>query len=300
MAPPLPKDVVRAIEVAIECAWEASKTIDLKSIAHIFNTTPTTVIRIRKRLEKIRDTGVDERGKKQGPKFRYGEKEDEIKEWLTKLCEDHPEMKQAGITRLMEEKWGIKYGQSTVCRLIRIWKIPHRVSNRMYGNSKLYVERESVGRVDMEGRGRGELVDRLGIGAVRQRALGEGDDEQAVEDGNMSVDSEERSEEPERLQGLQSLGMAAMQEQERESMSMSMSMANGNGNGNGNPNAVPVPSQYELAPLLEHNRMVERLNQSLVAINQAIEPSPQIQHQHQHRYHTSYQTSQPNWQYQMN
>ncbi|KAI9647328.1 hypothetical protein NHQ30_003713 [Ciborinia camelliae] len=272
MAPPLPKHVVRAIEVAIECAWEASNPVDLKSIAQIFNTTPTTVVRIRKRHEKIRDTGVDERGKKQGPKFRYGEKEEEIKDWLTKLCEDHPEMKQAEITRLMEEKWGIKYGQSTVCRLIRLWKIPHRVSNRMYGNSRLYVERESVGRVDMEGRGRGELVDRLGIGAVRKRALGEGDDDQLAGGGNRSADSEERAEGFEGLHSLQSLGMVAVREQEQGNMSM----ANGNGNGNGNPNAFPLPSQYELAPLLEHDSMVERLNQSLDAINQAIETSPQI------------------------
>ncbi|KAF7868461.1 hypothetical protein EAF04_004992 [Stromatinia cepivora] len=290
MAPPLAKHVVHAIEVAIECAWEVSRPVDLKSIAHIFNTTPTTVIRIRKRQEKIRDTGIDERGKKQGPKFRYGGKEEELKEWLTKLCEDHPEMKQAEITRLMEEKWGIKYGQSTVCRLIRIWKIPHRVSNRMYGNSKLYVEKESVGKVDMEGRGRGELVDKLGIGAVRKRALGEEDDDQTVEDGNKSTDPEERSQVSERLPGLQTLGMAAMQEQERENMIMA--------NGNGNSNAAPVPNQYELAPLLEHSRMVERLNQSLDAINQVVEPSPQIQHQRP--YKMTYQPSQPNWQYQMN
>lgn len=289
MAPPLQKHVVRAIEVAIECAWAASKPVDLKSIALLFNTTPTSVTRIRKRHEKIRDTGVDERGKKQGPKFRYGEKEEEIKEWLMNLCKEHPEMKQAEMTRMMEEKWGIKYGQSTVCRLIRKWKIPHRVSNSMYGNSRLYIEKESVGRVDMEGRGRGELVDRSEIGAVRKRALGQGDDDQIVESENGDIDSEAELRATERLQGLQSLGMAAMREQERENMSMA--------NGNTNSNAPQVPGQDELAPLLEHNKMVERLNQSPDAIHQAIEPSPQIQHQH--RYQMTYQT-QPDWQYQMN
>ncbi|CAD6446992.1 d66f4bde-a8ce-4b12-9777-300436521d08 [Sclerotinia trifoliorum] len=290
MAPPLPKHVVQAIEVAIECAWEVSRPVDLKSIANIFNTTPTTIIRIRKRQEKIRDTGIDERGKKQGPKFRYGSREEELKEWLTQLCVRHPEMKQAEITRLMEEKWGIKYGQSTVCRLLRAWKIPHRVSNRMYGNSRMYVEKESVGKVDLEGRGRGELVDELGNGVVRKRALGEEDDDQTVEDVNRSTDSEERSQGSERLQGLQSLGMAAMQEQERENMIMA--------NGDGNANAAPVPNEYELAPLLEHNMTGERLNQLLDAINQAVELLPQIQHQRP--YQTTYQASQPNWQYQMN
>ncbi|APA06120.1 predicted protein [Sclerotinia sclerotiorum 1980 UF-70] len=292
MAPPLPKHVVQAIEVAIECAWEVSRPVDLKSIAHIFNTTPTTIIRIRKRQEKIRDTGIDERGKKQGPKFRYGGREEEIKEWLTQLCVLHPEMKQAEITRLMEEKWGIKYGQSTVCRLIRVWKIPHRVSNRMYAGSRLYVEKESVGMVDLQGTGRGELVDRLGIAAVRERALGEDETGQTVEDGNRNTNSEDRSQGSERLQGLQSLGIAAMQEQEQEQKDMIMT------NGNGNSHAAPAPNQYELAPSLEPNTMVERLNQSLDAINQAVELLPQTQHQRP--YQTTYQASQPTWQYQMN
>lgn len=201
---------------------------------------------------------------------------------LTGLCQDHPEMKQAEITRLMEEKWGIKYGQSTVCRLIRAWKIPHRVSNRMYENSKLYVEKESVGMIDMEGRDKGELVDTLGIGAVRIRALGQADDDPIVE--NEVSRSQEESDwlGPERLQGLQSLGIAAIQEQERVNMIMSNETWS-------NSNAVRVSSQFELPPMLSQHRMVDKFNELLDASNQATEPSTQNQ--------MTYQSSQPGWKY---
>ncbi|KAF7880531.1 uncharacterized protein EAF02_007377 [Botrytis sinoallii] len=59
--------------------------------------------------------------------------------------------------------------------------------------------------------------------------------------------------------------------------------------GNQNSDAPWVPIQYD-APSLGHKRMMEKLNQ-------AIEPPPQIQREN--RYQTTYQTSQPNWQYKM-
>ncbi|KAG4035329.1 hypothetical protein MFRU_001g01000 [Monilinia fructicola] len=151
-------------------------------------------------------------------------------------------MKQAEMTRLMEEEWGIKYGHSTVCRAIKIWKIPHRVSNRIYENSKLYVDSESVERVDMEGRGRSEIVDRFGIGprAIKKRALGEESD---IRIGEVNLQLEENSYGSESLQGLQTLGTAAMLEKEKENISIIARST-------GDTNAVPGPNQSDLAPLL--------------------------------------------------
>ncbi|TGO25628.1 hypothetical protein BPAE_0076g00310 [Botrytis paeoniae] len=99
---------------------------------------------------------------------------------------------------------------------------------------------------------------RLSIGTIRRRALGEGDADQVMENGNRSMDSKESLEGSERLQGLQSIGTMAMQGKERRNTSIM--------DGNGNSDAPSGPIQFD-APLLGHKIMVERLNK-------AIEPPP--------------------------
>ncbi|KAF7899230.1 uncharacterized protein EAF01_008443 [Botrytis porri] len=106
---------------------------------------------------------------------------------------------------------------------------------------------------------------------MRKRALGERDDDQVTGDGNRRTNPQQCLERSERLQGLQSIGMSAMQGKERRIQVC-------DGNGNRNSDAPPGLLQFD-ASLLGYKIMLERLDQSFDAMNHAIESPLQIQHE---------------------
>ena len=67
MAPQIPKEVVVAIELAINIAHSQGKRPDLKAIAAIFNTTYQSVRHIHVHIRTITTTGNYPK-KKPGPK----------------------------------------------------------------------------------------------------------------------------------------------------------------------------------------------------------------------------------------
>jgi transposase len=123
MSPRLPKEVVAAIELAINIAQARGLRPDLEGIATIFNTTYKSVTLIRRRINTIASTGIDPR-KKAGPKPLGGVDQDEIERCIRELTARNEEVDLNGIARVVKERFGIEMGRSTVSRFIKARSIP--------------------------------------------------------------------------------------------------------------------------------------------------------------------------------
>ena len=134
MAKTLEKDVVAAIELAVVAAQRTGKSPDLHGIAAIFNCTYQSVCYIRRRMEKHQQTGVDDR-KKAGRKPSADH--DKVAEAVKGLLESTPGLDQTTISEYIFDEFGVRMCQATVSRMLRRNAIPHKVSNRLYRNSRL-------------------------------------------------------------------------------------------------------------------------------------------------------------------
>jgi len=135
MAKILEKDTVAAIELAILTAQKAGRHPDLHAIAGIFNCTYQSVCYIRRRLEKLQKTGVDDR-KKAGRKPLADQ--DRMAESIRGLLAKRPELDQSAISDYLFDEFGVRVCQATVSRLLKKNGIPHKISNKLYKKSKLF------------------------------------------------------------------------------------------------------------------------------------------------------------------
>lgn len=136
MAKTLPKEVVTAIELAIQIAHAKGKIPDLVAIAAIYDTTYESCSRIRRRLVKFERTGIDDR-KKAGPKPLKGMDGAQVASFIRKLLDSRPDLDQKGISACLLQEFGVVLGQSTVSRLMKANGIPHKQSNKFYRKTKL-------------------------------------------------------------------------------------------------------------------------------------------------------------------
>lgn len=135
MAKTLEKETVTAIEHAILTAQKAGRHPDLHAIAGIFNCTYQSVCYIRRRLEKLQRTGVDDR-KKAGRKPLADQ--DRMAESIRSLLAKRPELDQSAISDYLFDEFGVRVCQATVSRLLKKNAIPHKISNKLYKKSKLF------------------------------------------------------------------------------------------------------------------------------------------------------------------
>jgi hypothetical protein len=135
MAKTLEKEVVAAIERAILEAQRTGRNPDLHSMAARFNCTYQSVCYIRRRIEKLQRTGVDDR-KKAGRKPLP--EQDKIAEAVKGLLACRPELDQRAICDYIFDEFGVKTCQATVSRMLKRNAIPHKVSNCLYKKSKLF------------------------------------------------------------------------------------------------------------------------------------------------------------------
>ena len=135
MARTLEKDTVAAIELAITTAQKAGRHPDLHAIGGIFNCTYQSVCYIRRRLEKLQRTGIDER-KKVGRKPLADQ--DRMAESIRGLLARRPELDQSAISDFLFDEFGLRVCQATVSRLLKKNGIPHKISNKLYKKSKLF------------------------------------------------------------------------------------------------------------------------------------------------------------------
>jgi transposase len=135
MAKTLEKETVTAIEHAILTAQKAGRHPDLHAIAGVFNCTYQSVCYIRRRLEKLQRTGVDDR-KKAGRKPLADQ--DRMAESIRNLLAKRPELDQSAISDYLFDEFGVRVCQATVSRLLKKNGIPHKISNKLYKKSKLF------------------------------------------------------------------------------------------------------------------------------------------------------------------
>jgi hypothetical protein len=125
MSPRLPKEVVAAIELAINIAQSRGVRPDMESIASIFSTTYKSVTLIRKRINTISSTGIDPR-KKGGPKPLGGADPDEIERCIREVTAKDEETDLNSIGVVVKERFGVELGRSTVSRFINARNIPFK------------------------------------------------------------------------------------------------------------------------------------------------------------------------------
>jgi len=136
MAKTLEKETVAAIEQAIVTAQKAGRHPDLQAIASIFNCTYQSVCYIRRRIEKHQRTGIDDR-KKAGRKPLPDK--DRMAESMRELLARRPELDQSAISDYVFEQFGVRLCQATVSRILKKNGIPHKISNKMYKKSRLFI-----------------------------------------------------------------------------------------------------------------------------------------------------------------
>lgn len=145
MAKTLDKDTVAAIEHAIVTAQNAGRHPDLHAIAAIFNCTYQSVCYIRRRIEKHRRTGVDDRkkaGRKPIPE------QDRMAASLRELLQKRPELDQSALSDYLFDEFGKRVCQATISRILKKNRIPHKISNKLYKRSKLFTTQEGQTRVE--------------------------------------------------------------------------------------------------------------------------------------------------------
>ncbi|KAH8786563.1 hypothetical protein BGZ57DRAFT_924739 [Hyaloscypha finlandica] len=118
MAPQLPKEVVAAIELAINTAHSQGKRPDLKAIAAIFNTTYESVRFINCRIRTINTTGTYIK-KKPGPKALRGADQEEIERSVRDVVASNAEMELKEVVRAVKERTGVELGTTTMSRFIK-------------------------------------------------------------------------------------------------------------------------------------------------------------------------------------
>ncbi|PMD41527.1 hypothetical protein L207DRAFT_528140 [Hyaloscypha variabilis F] len=123
MAPQLPKEVVSAIEVAINIAYSQNKRPDLKGIAAIFNTSYEAVRYINCRIRTIITTGTYPK-KKPGPKLLRGANQEEIEQCVRQIVEQKPEVQLKEIVSVVKERLDVELGTTTMSRFIKAKGIP--------------------------------------------------------------------------------------------------------------------------------------------------------------------------------
>jgi transposase len=135
MAKTLEKETVSAIELAILTAQKAGRPADVHAIAGTFNCTYQSVCYIRRRLEKHRETGIDDR-KKPGRKPLADQ--ERMAESIRNLLAKRPELDQSAISDYLYDDFGVRVCQATISRLLKKNGIPHKISNKLYKKSKLF------------------------------------------------------------------------------------------------------------------------------------------------------------------
>ena len=135
MAKTLGKEVAAAIELAILDAQKNGRIPDLHGIAAVHSCTYQSVCYIRRRIEKHQRTGVD--GRKKAGRKPVAE-QDKIAEAVKGLLARRPELDQSAICGYIFDEFGVKICQATVSRILKRNAIPHKASNRLYKNSKLF------------------------------------------------------------------------------------------------------------------------------------------------------------------
>ena len=81
-------------------------------------------------------TGLDER-KRSGPKYLKSQNEDAVINTIRLFVETNPGTDQKAICDKLEERFGVRYSQSTISRLMKIKGIPHKRTNKFYKKAKL-------------------------------------------------------------------------------------------------------------------------------------------------------------------
>jgi transposase len=119
----LPKEVVAAIELAINIAYSQNKRPDLKGIAAIFNASYEAARYINCRIRTINATGSYPK-KKPGPKLLHGANQEEIEQCVREIVERDPEVQMKEILRVLKEKLDVELSTTTVSRFIKRKGIP--------------------------------------------------------------------------------------------------------------------------------------------------------------------------------
>ncbi len=136
MARTLPKATGAAIETALQIAHNRGKPADMVTIAAIFDTTYESVSRIRRRMVRFQQTGIDDR-KKPGPRPLKDQDESQVADAIRVLLNERPELDQKGISEVLFGQFGVHFGQSTISRLMKNKGIPHKRTNKFYKKTKL-------------------------------------------------------------------------------------------------------------------------------------------------------------------
>ncbi|KAF4635421.1 hypothetical protein G7Y89_g2677 [Cudoniella acicularis] len=119
MAPPLPKKVVEAIELAIDIAHKNNKIPNMNAIAESFNTTYSTVTYIRRRVLKIQKMSFDYRQPSDPKPLKN---QDKIAEAIRDLLQRRPEFDQTQVHEYICAVFGIKCAHQLFQTLSKITK----------------------------------------------------------------------------------------------------------------------------------------------------------------------------------
>ncbi|KAG9245427.1 hypothetical protein BJ878DRAFT_397971, partial [Calycina marina] len=140
MAKTLKKEKVSAIERDIWAAWNANQYPDLHAIAESYGCSYQSVCYIRRRIEKLERTGIDERkksGRKPIPEEEY------MASAILDILTRKPESNQREVSDAIYEQFGKRLCQASISRIYKKHGIPHKISNKLYKNSKMFTTHPS-------------------------------------------------------------------------------------------------------------------------------------------------------------
>jgi len=160
MAPTLPKEVVAAIEVALARNREANRHPDMYAVAEVFNCSYQTVRHIKLRVETFLQTGVDDR-KKSGRKPKFNELL--VIQEMRALLARQQGLDQSAVSDYLFETFGVRYTKSAISRMYTKYQIPHKVSNKMYGKSKIVLNYKR-GQIGKEQKAREAAMKQMELG----------------------------------------------------------------------------------------------------------------------------------------
>jgi transposase len=135
MAKTLEKETVAAIEQAILTAQKTGRQPDLHGIAAIFATTYHSVCYIKRRIERLQRTGVDDRKK---PGRKPMPEREQIAFAILDLLTRRPDLDQAAVSDFVFDEFGKRISQTSISRIYKNHGIPHKISNKLYKKSKLF------------------------------------------------------------------------------------------------------------------------------------------------------------------
>jgi transposase len=122
MSPHLPREVIAAIETAVEVNNGVLESAYIHSLAKIYKTSPQAVVWNMKRYNKVK-AGCDDR-QKTGRHAAMDK--DKASEFVRELLAEKRDMRQAVIAEKLSERFGVTVSATWASRLMKNYGIPQK------------------------------------------------------------------------------------------------------------------------------------------------------------------------------